>query len=577
MKKEKSTFRTLFQNLSDKTRELHKTDWIVIGILVFVYGIISFVNLGSFKNPQTFYEFQSLGDEVVVGVGETAKSISNIRMYSGNIDGGNAKYDIYISNDNETYTFATSIEQTMAFSWDDFEINQDVRYLKIVSQQERSTIGEIQLYDNYGGKVVATSVNENAKAVVDEPNMVPARISYMNSAYFDEVYFARSAYEYVHGLNAMEWVHPPLGKLIQAIPVAIFGMAPFFYRLMGNLAGILMIPVMYALGKAIFKDRRYGILAALLMMFDNFHFAQSRMGTVDTFLVLFIMLSALYMFKYILLGKKDPIKKKYLYLGLSGLFVGCSIATKWTGLYAGLALAIAFFVDLSYKYLYKAKNTKKEKKELLQIIVYCVLVFVIVPVLIYFLSYLLFPNVAPGEVNSISKIFEQMKGMFQYHSTLTETHPFSSEWYTWPIMKTPVWYYAGYLGNTMRGTITGIGNPAIWWFGIIASIFTLVSALIKRDKENEYIVLFILCTWLPYMFIGRDMFMYHFFPTLPFWMLAIVSLIKFLTEKIKNNGIYVFYIAVVILFFTYFYPAVNGAPISNTYMDTLRWFSTWYF
>lgn len=574
MKKEKSKFGQFWSKFSDTTRELHQTDWIIIGILVLIYGVIAFTNLGSTKNPQTFYEFQSSEDEVVFTVGETAKNISKIRMYAGDINGN---YNVYVSLDNQTYTHINTLEQGMSFAWNDFEINQDLRFIKLVSETPNIFLGEIQLYDNYGAKVTATAVNEGAKQLVDEPNMVPATISFKNSAYFDEIYFARSAYEYVHGMSVMEWVHPPLGKLIQAIPIAIFGMAPFFYRLMGALAGLLMIPVMYALGKTIFKDRRYGLLAALLMMFDNFHFAQSRMGTVDTFLVLFIMLSALFMFKYILLEKKAPLQKKFLYLGLSGLFIGCSIATKWTGLYAGLALAIAFFVDLFFKYKYRRRNSEEDKKDLLKIIGFCVLVFVVVPVLIYFLSYLLFPNVYPSRVDSVSKVFDQMHGMYDYHSGLTEEHPFSSKWFTWPLMQRPVWYYVGYLGNSMRGTISGIGNPAIWWFGIIASIFALISAIIKRDKENGYIVLFILCSWLPYLFIGRVMFMYHFFPTLPFWILAIVSLMKFLTEKIKNNSVYVFYIAVVILFFTYFYPAVSGMPVSNKYLDTLLWFKSWYF
>ena len=43
------------------------------------------------------------------------------------------------------------------------------------------------------------------------------------------------------------------------------------------------------------------------------------------------------------------VKAKLKNLFLSGLFIGLSIATKWTGLYAGLALAIVFFVDLIYK------------------------------------------------------------------------------------------------------------------------------------------------------------------------------------------------------------------------------------
>ena len=87
-------------------------------------------------------------------------------------------------------------------------------------------------------------------------------------------------------------------KLIQAIPIALMGMTPFAWRMAGNICGILMIAVMYILGKKLFKKRKWAITAALLMMLDTFHFAQSRMGTVDTELVLFSLLAVLFMVNY---------------------------------------------------------------------------------------------------------------------------------------------------------------------------------------------------------------------------------------------------------------------------------------
>ena len=197
--------------------------------------------------------------------------------------------------------------------------------------------------------------------------------------------------------------------------------------------------------------------------------------------------------------------------------------------------------------------------------------------MIYVLSYLLFPVVYPGKVEGISGLIKQTQDMYTYHSTLEATHPFTSEWYTWPAMIKPVWYYVGYFGGDMKGTIVGIGNPAIWWFGIIASIFVLIMALLRRKREDWFILVFILATWLPYVFIGRIMFMYHYFPTLPFIMLAIVALIKFITEKIRNNSVYLFYVGVVILLFTYFYPVISGMITSDKYIETIRWLSTWYF
>ena len=77
--------------------------------------------------------------------------------------------------------------------------------------------------------------------------------------------------QYVHNLKITEWTHPPLGKLIQAIPIKITNkMTPFHYRLMSNISGILLIIVMYQFGKFIFQKRRYAIISALLMIFDIF-------------------------------------------------------------------------------------------------------------------------------------------------------------------------------------------------------------------------------------------------------------------------------------------------------------------
>ncbi len=41
--------------------------------------------------------------------------------------------------------------------------------------------------------------------------------------------------------------------------------------------------------------------------------------------------------------------------------------------------------------------------------------------------------------------------MFNYHSGLEATHPYSSSWYQWPTMVRPIWYYSGYLTDAVKG------------------------------------------------------------------------------------------------------------------------------
>ena len=629
-----SKFRAFFKNLSDDTSKLNKMDVKIMAILVIFYSLFALFNLGTTKAPQTYYKFNYSGEDVGLELDTVAQNVSKIVYYTGAETG---KFMIMTSNDGSEYHNLKTFATTSVFSWEEQEINAEFKYIKFIAEDVDSYLGDVQLYDTYGQRIKTKATDDQSKVIIDELNTVPSQISYKNSAYFDEVYFARSAWEYVHGVDTMEWTHPPLGKLIIALPVLLFGFSPFTYRIMGALAGVAMIPVIYILAKRLFKNRKWALLAGLLMTFDNFHFAHTRMATVDSFLVLFILLSVLFMKQYLDLDDEESFKKKRRNLLLSGLFIGCAVTTKWTGLYAMLGLAIVFFVHLFKKYEDKRKTkinyNKASKMTLLALVilslipiagyygmlawkdsttattaifwyylavcvislliilkklmnkdkklkstfVVCAIAFVVMPIAIYILSYELFPHVYGYTVNSIKGIIHQAVEMYKYHSTLTERHAFESTWYQWPIMYKPVWYYVGYYGGNLKGTIVGIGNPIIWWFGILASLYVLIKTIIKRESHNFFILVFILCTFVPYIFIGRAMFMYHYFPTLPFIMLAIVSLVKWITEKIKSNSFYIFYVALVIVIFFVFYPIVSGMITTSDYINALKWLSSWVF
>ena len=568
-----SKIKSFFGIFTDNTRKIKKIDWIIMGVLMLIFAVLAFKDLGTLESPQTFFMADQNNAEVTINLTGDKTNVLTMRHFTGPEFGD---YQLYTSDDGSNYEYLMDFKQTSVFTWEDLKIDKTFKYLKIVSKQAGSYLGEVQLYDNYGMKLGITAADDQSTLVVDELDTVPGTISYTNSAYFDEIYFARTAYEYTEGLNTNEWVHPPLGKLIQSIPIVVLGMNTFAYRLMGVIAGLLMIPVLYVFAKTLFIDRKYALLAGVLMTFDCFHFAQSRMGTVDGFLVLFSMLSALFMTKYLVMTNKANVKKKIKYLGLSALFIGCAIATKWTGLFVGSALAIIFFAHFIYRNRGKAEMKKEDARK---IIIWTIVFFTVIPIVIYLLSYFLFPNLYPYHISSLGDLFKQTGEMFKYHSTLEATHPFTSDWYTWPLMTKPVWYYVGYLSGDLKSTIVGIGNPAIWWVGIPAMLYLVISLSKKktRKQSNMFILAFIACTWLPYVFIGRVMFMYHFYITLPFIMLAIVAMFKWINEKIKDHSLMIFYIGVVILLFIYFYPVISGQVESSSYIDSLKWFSSWIF
>ena len=559
---------------NEEGAHLNSIDFIILGILIVIYSMLAFFQLGTSNSPQTYFYVVSDNNQIDIMLEGDATDVLKIRHFAGPEVGS---YQVLYSEDGENYIpLDNPLEQKSVFAWDDYDTDVKLKYLRLIGQTDGSQIGEIQLYDRYGYKLNLVAMNDTSESVVDELDTVPDQISYQNSTYFDEIYFARTAYEYANDMPAYEWVHPPLGKVIQMIPIALMGMSPFSYRLMGVLAGILLIPVIYILAKNMFKKRKYAILAGALMAFDTFHLAQSRLGTIDTFLVLFILLSFLFMYQYISLTKEDSLFKRLRKLFFSGLFIGCAIATKWTGLFGGLALAIIFFADLIYKNCGKGKRWTVDTTV---IVLCCFVFFILLPLVIYIGIYFMYPylSVAPYAITNFNELMIENEAVYQYHSQLNATHPFTSPWYSWPLMLKPVWYYVQEFAGNMKETIVGIGNPAIWWVGILGLLHVLIEAVRTRKKEMWFILVAFLCMWLPYMAIGRVMFLYHYFPVLPFVMLAIVALFKHLTEKLNFKKSIPIYLVVVIIFFILFYPVATGLMVPSEFVDFLRWLPEWYF
>ena len=151
-------------------------------------------------------------------------------------------------------------------------------------------------------------------------------------------------------------------------------------------------------------------------------------------------------------GKDDNIKEKRKYLYLSGLFFGLSVSVKWTGLYAGLGLCTMFFGKMIKDII----QTKKFDKQYINIVLSCIVYFIVIPCVIYVLCYFLFPSVRPNRVSNFSELFSQIQQMYKYHSTLDEEHFFTSDWYTWPIMLKPVWLYISTPAEGLRSSISGV-------------------------------------------------------------------------------------------------------------------------
>ncbi|HEX9024300.1 MAG TPA: hypothetical protein VF799_10710, partial [Geobacteraceae bacterium] len=176
-------------------------------------------------------------------------------------------------------------------------------------------------------------------------------------------------------------------------------------------------------------------------------------------------------------------------------------------------------------------------------------------------------------------VFRLQEHMYNYHSTLQATHPFSSPWWSWLLDLRPMWMYMGSgLPNGTVSTIASFGNPAIWWLAVPAVAAAAYLAVSRRDSRLGVVLSALLFQYLPWVGIGRLAFIYHFFSVVPFVILCIVAVIREAEARFPNFRAATWgYLAVTIGLFCLFYPVLSGISVPQTYVAELKWLPTWLF
>ena len=583
--------------LSEKLPKLTRADLIIMAVIMVVYGAIALYDLGDMDAPETDVDVKA---GVTVDMGSDVE-IGKIKFFNGpNQLEKTRALKLTFTNSQNVQVKSESIDSGAVFYWSEKSENISARYINVSTNGELLNIKELCILDKDGNILRPANADDSSVAALfDEQELCPERTTFRNSTYFDEIYHARTAYEFIHHLPIYEWTHPPLGKLIIAVGIMIFGMCPFGWRIAGTVIGILMIPAIFIFVKKLTKKTWLAALGCILFTFDFMHFAQTRIATIDVYVTFFIILMYYFMYKYYTMSFYDtPLKKTFIPLALSGICMGLGVASKWTGAYAGAGLAVIFFITLTQRYLeYRyavahpsGKSSGIDNRRIIEeftpkmmkTLGWCVIFFVIVPIVIYCCSYI--PYMMTPSGNGLKTVTDNIQSMYTYHAkTVTDaTHPYSSHWYQWPTMYRPIYYYSGTVSGNIKEGISSFGNPAVWWVGIAAIFYMIYIAVTKRDMKALFLLVGYFAQLIPWMGVTRITFIYHYFPCVPFLVLMIIYSIYDIYENASDaNKKKIFigacvYTGIAVVLFAMFYPVLSGQPCSLDYANTwLKWFDSW--
>lgn len=589
-----------------KCHPMARRDALPLLVITALYALTAFAQLGSMKAPQSALDLGGTESHTIVLPQEVY--VANL-WYFPNL--GTGEYNLEISADGAHWStlwsrtdesgsvtsyywadaagyepsYAMSQNYNQLFKWIELapENPQYVRYLRLTGRSDKGLLelGELALFDHNGTRV---STNDSAEPLLDEQDTVPDAISWFNSAYFDEIYHPRTALEHIEGVSPYEISHPPLGKLILGLGIRLFGMTPFGWRFMGTLFGVAMLPLLYVFLKNLFGRTAVAACGTVLLAADFMHLTQTRIGTIDTYGVFFILLMYYFLYRYLTLPAGAPFRKCALPLFLSGLFWGIGAASKWTVIYGCVGLALLYFIGLYQK----LRDWPREERHArtawtFRLLAFSVLCFALIPAVIYVLSYYPYAQ-AKGDTSLsgwLGVMWENQKYMFSYHKGVVDTHPYSSRWYQWILDIRPILYY---LDSSLPGYTTRFGaflNPVVCWGGLLAMLAVAVRMVQRRCGKALFILVGYLSQLAPWFLIGRITFAYHYFPSVIFLILALCYVFRDLAEREDavrwKPAVYALTGGAAVLY-AMFYPVLVGITVPTWYTTCfLRWFPSWPF
>ncbi len=421
--------------------------------------------------------------------------------------------------------------------------------------------------------------------------------SYPSEVVFDEFYYGK----FVNGYHSGEFFyndHPPLASELLALGGWLGGYRgeldfenvgdKYLFtsyktlRLLPQIIGSLIPLAVFFLALAFSAPPLQAAAAGLIIALDNAFVVQSRFIFPDVFLIFFGLTGLL----FFILARKKIYNKTLLVLG--SIFLGMSVSVKWSAVGFLLIVVIVFIKDFIYST--RKKWTPAPAGKIAEAAAVTIFTVVIIYFSVFHIHFSLLPNNGPGnafmsaefnmnEKGEVAKILELNKVMYSLNMIEPRvSHEDASKFYTWPIMKHPVYYWGGDTDENIR-RIDFLGNPIVWWGSFLGIILAFWFWKPENNRTKKILYLTYISTLAPFVFVARPTFLYHYLPSLIF----AVLITSFWFFDAKPNSRKNFWreklFAVVIIFvliaFVFYSPLTYGLSQNKDQYESLILFESW--
>ncbi len=424
-------------------------------------------------------------------------------------------------------------------------------------------------------------------------------------------------------------VHPPLGKWIIALGLAVFGAdSSFGWRIGTAIVGILAVLVLTLVARTLFASPLLGVVAGGLLAVDGHAIVMSRVAFLDTFVMFFALLG----FGAVLLDRRrhharlasaiaaarargvDPGWGPALWwrpwLLAAGLAFGATAAVKWSGLYFLAAFGVyCVVVDmvarrrLGVPFWFSGAVLKQAP------VTFVLLVPVALAVYVASYSGWLVTSggwdrgFAETEGNAwtgplawvplpLQSLWHYHLSQYSYHVGVNAEHSYKANPLTWLLLIRP---FAMYYRSSVQGengcdfsacteAITSIANPILWWAASAAALYLVYRLVRWREWQVGLLLTGLAAGYLPWLlYLNRTVFQFYSIAFEPYLILALTFCIGLVlgrrdaAPRRRTLGIAAVgaFGLVILAVSAFFYPVWTGMQIPSWFWSAHNWLRSW--
>jgi len=382
------------------------------------------------------------------------------------------------------------------------------------------------------------------------------RMTVPGEPYFDEVHYvpaARALLELSHLANPE---HPPLGKELIALGIALFGDRPLGWRIVPALMGALgMFAAMRALWFA--SCSRFASIALGLLLATAFPMlVHARIAMLDGIMAAFALVAA-----WMCAGAVRENETARWRLAIAGAALGCAMAAKWNAIPLAVLPGVVFLAlrarYAGWRFVTATRELPIRGMSLVEAGVW----LGALPLAVYSLTYAPYAFLADGAVAATGLIDLHWR-MLALQEQVVQPHTYQSVWYEWVLNWRGIWYLYEPVDGVHRGVML-IGNPLTMLLGLPALAWCAWAGL-ARERYDAGMVLVLYAISIGF-WLGAPkpvQFYYHYLLPSCFLMAALALAL----DALWHSGRRLIALAVLAgsaAMFAYFWPILSAAPLDG--------------